>query len=93
MWKQLEVTADVHNAVFAWVHFRQFAVSQELLLLEVARQAIQQVTAAAGAAPPAGPDGAALPLLVTKGERRSGAARAPALRVRHGREPPESCPP
>ena len=23
VWKQLQVTPDVHNAVFAWVHYRQ----------------------------------------------------------------------
>lgn len=45
----------------------QFAVSQELLLLEVARQAIQQVKAMPAPAPA---DGNSSPLLVTKGEPR-----------------------
>ncbi|EFN53089.1 hypothetical protein CHLNCDRAFT_137406 [Chlorella variabilis] len=65
VWRQLQITPDVHNAVFAWVHFRQFAVSQELLLLEVARQAIQSVRTA-GASPRL--EGSGSPLLVTKEE-------------------------
>jgi hypothetical protein len=36
VWRQLGITPDVHSAVFAWVHYRQFALSQELLLLEAA---------------------------------------------------------
>ena len=23
MWKELQISPDVHNAVFAWVHYRQ----------------------------------------------------------------------
>ena len=53
-----------------WLPARlQFAVSEDLLLLEVARQATQQVKP--GALPPAlggGSPGGASPLLVTKGE-------------------------
>ncbi|PRW45372.1 hypothetical protein C2E21_5977 [Chlorella sorokiniana] len=63
VWRELQIGPDVHNAVFAWVHYRQFAVSQELLLLEVSRQAIQQIKAVP-ALPPA--DGGSSPLLVTK---------------------------
>lgn len=66
VWRQLQITPDVHSAVFAWVHYRQFAVSQELLLLEVARQAIQAVKGAA--APP--PNGSGSPLLVSQGAFR-----------------------
>lgn len=67
VWQQLQISGDVHSAVFAWVHYRQFAVSQELLLLEVARQAIQSIqgAAAAGASPR---DGGTSPLLVTQEE-------------------------
>jgi hypothetical protein len=48
VWRQLGITPDVHSAVFAWVHYRQFALSQELLLLEVARQAVQAVRGGGG---------------------------------------------
>ncbi|KAL4439477.1 hypothetical protein ABPG77_008806 [Micractinium sp. CCAP 211/92] len=68
VWPQLQISSDVHCAVFAWVHYRQFAVSQELLLLEVARQAIQSITGAAAAAGASPQDGATSPLLVTQEE-------------------------
>ncbi|PSC73790.1 hypothetical protein C2E20_3044 [Micractinium conductrix] len=63
VWKELGISGDVHNAVYAWVHFRQFAVSQELVLLEVARQTVQQVRAVGTPAPA---NGAGSPLLVTQ---------------------------
>ncbi|KAL4437302.1 hypothetical protein ABPG75_004441 [Micractinium tetrahymenae] len=68
VWQQLQITGDVHNAVFAWVHYRQFAVSQELLLLEVARQAIQSVKGASAGAGASPRDGNTAPLLVTQEE-------------------------
>eukprot|EP00887_Chlorella_sp_A99_P004701 scaffold4.g4701.t1 len=42
VWRELGIEPDVHAALYAWVHFRQYAVSKELRLLETARTIVAQ---------------------------------------------------